>query len=169
VVNVSAKDKATGKEHSVKIQSSGGLSDEEVEKMVKDAEANSEADKEKKELIEAKNNADSLVYSTEKSLEDHKDKIDDATKSDIEAKIKELKDLIAKEDAKAEEIKSKTDELTQSSMKLGEAIYKEQQEAAGAQPSGSDSGEEAKTANDDVVDAEYEEVKEDEDNKANGS
>ena len=169
VVNVSAKDKATGKEHSVKIQSSGGLSDEEVEKMVKDAEANSEADKEKKELIEAKNNADSLVYSTEKSLEDHKDKIDDATKSDIEAKIKELKDLIAKEDAKAEEIKSKTDELTQSSMKLGEAIYKEQQEAAGAQPSGSDSGEEAKTANDDVVDAEYEEVKEDEDKKANGS
>ena len=121
------------------------------------------------QLIEAKNNADSLVYSTEKSLEDHKDKIDDATKSDIEAKIKELKDLIAKEDAKAEEIKSKTDELTQSSMKLGEAIYKEQQEAAGAQPSGSDSGEEAKTANDDVVDAEYEEVKEDEDKKANGS
>lgn len=161
VVNVSAKDKATGKEHSVKIQSSGGLSDDEIEKMVKDAEANSEADKEKKELIEARNNADSMVYSTEKSLEEHKDKVDEATKTDIEAKIKDLKELIAKEDVKADEIKSKTDELTQASMKLGEAIYKEQQEAAAADvdPSAtksSDTGAE----NDDIVDAEYEEVKE---------
>jgi molecular chaperone DnaK len=161
VVNVSAKDKATGKEHSVKIQSSGGLSDDEIEKMVKDAEANSEADKEKKEIIEARNNADSMVYSTEKSLEEHKDKVDEATKTDIEAKIKDLKELIAKEDVKADEIKSKTDELTQASMKLGEAIYKEQQEAAAADvdPSAtksSDTGAE----NDDIVDAEYEEVKE---------
>ncbi len=170
VVNVSAKDKATGKEHSVKIQSSGGLSDDDVEKMVKDAEANSEADKEKKELIEAKNNADSFIYSTEKSLDEHKDKIDEAIKTDIEDKIKDLKELIAKEGVVVEEIKTKTDELTQSSMKLGEAIYKEQQEAAaaGVDPSATESGK-TKTANDDVVDAEYEEVKdEDENKKANG-
>tara|TARA_Y100000389_G_scaffold181810_1_gene197809 strand:- start:3748 stop:5697 length:1950 start_codon:yes stop_codon:yes gene_type:complete len=170
VVNVSAKDKATGKEHSVKIQSSGGLSDDDVEKMVKDAEANSEADKEKKELIEAKNNADSFIYSTEKSLDEHKDKIDEAIKTDIEDKIKDLKELIAKEGVGVEEIKTKTDELTQSSMKLGEAIYKEQQEAAaaGVDPSATESGK-TKTANDDVVDAEYEEVKdEDENKKANG-
>ncbi len=170
VVNVSAKDKATGKEHSVKIQSSGGLSDEEVEKMIKDAESNSEADKEKKELIEAKNNADSLIYSTEKSLAEHKDKIDESIKSDIEDKIKDLKDFIAKEDSKADEIKSKTDELTQSSMKLGEAIYKEQQESSGAatDPSGSEEGSKKGGANDDVVEAEYEEVNEgDDDKKAN--
>ena len=170
VVNVSAKDKATGKEHSVKIQSSGGLSDDDVEKMVKDAEANSEADKEKKELIEAKNNADSFIYSTEKSLDEHKDKIDEAIKTDIEDKIKDLKELIAKEGVGVEEIKTKTDELTQSSMKLGEAIYKEQQEssAAGVDPSAAESGK-TKTANDDVVDAEYEEVKDEDDNKkANG-
>ena len=138
--------------------------------MIKDAESNSEADKEKKELIEAKNNADSLIYSTEKSLAEHKDKIDESIKSDIEDKIKDLKDFIAKEDSKADEIKSKTDELTQSSMKLGEAIYKEQQESSGAatDPSGSEEGSKKGGANDDVVEAEYEEVNEgDDDKKAN--
>jgi molecular chaperone DnaK len=160
VVNVSAKDKATGKEQNVKIQSSGGLSEADIEAMIKDAEANASADKEKKELAEARNQADSLVFSTEKSLEEHKDKIDDATKTAIEEEIKKLKDILANAEAKAEEIKAATDALMQSSMKLGEAIYKDQG-AAGAEAGaeGADAGA-AENPEENVVDAEYEEVKE---------
>ena len=165
VVKVSAKDKATGKEQSVRIQSSGGLSEAEIQKMVKDAEANASADKEKKELVEARNHADSLVYSTEKSLNEHKDKVDEATKTLIEDEIKKVKDLLANADAKADTIKSATDSLMQNSMKLGEAIYKQgaadgaegpsaAEDSAGANESSSNSGEK-------VMDAEYEEVKHD--------
>ncbi len=160
VVKVSAKDKATGKEQSVKIQSSGGLSEAEIEQMVKDAEINAEADKEKKELAEARNQADSLVYSTGKSLEEHKEKIDAATKEAIEADLQKVKDLLAKADAKAEEIKSATESLMQSSMKLGEAIYKQDSEAAPEAAEGS-TDESSSNSGEKVMDAEYEEVKDD--------
>lgn len=162
VVKVSAKDKATGKEQSVKIQSSGGLSEAEIEKMIKDAEANASADKEKKELVEARNNADSLVYSTEKSLNEHKDKVDEATKKTIEDEIKKVKDILARSDAKADEIKSATENLMQHSMKLGEAIYKQgggETGSSGTADGGA--GESSSNSGEKVMDAEYEEVKDD--------
>ena len=166
VVNVSAKDKATGKEQNVTIQSSGGLSEADIEKMVKDAEANAEADKERKEFVEAKNHADSLVYSTEKSLSEHGDKIDEETKKNIEEEVQKVKDLIAKEDAKAEEIKAATESLTSASMKLGEAIYKQQGGETSAADSEGNAGENASSDSDEkVVDAEYEEVKDEDDKK----
>jgi molecular chaperone DnaK len=160
IVSVSAKDKGTGKEQKIQIQASGGLSDEEIEKMVKDAEANKEADKKKREEVDAKNQADSLVASTEQSLKEHGTKISKEEKATIEKDIQALKDAIKSD--KVEDIKSKTQTLVQSSMKLGEAIYKEQQAKsgkAGAKPEGqTTSGNNKK---DDVVDAEYEEVKDD--------
>ncbi len=160
IVSVSAKDKGTGKEQKIQIQASGGLSDEEIEKMVKDAEANKEADKKKREEVDAKNQADSLVASTEQSLKEHGTKISKEEKATIEKDIQALKDAIKSD--KVEDIKSKTQTLVQSSMKLGEAIYKEQQAKtgkAGAKPEGqTTSGNDKK---DDVVDAEYEEVKDD--------
>jgi molecular chaperone DnaK len=125
IVNVSAKDKATGKEQKITIQASGGLSEAEIEKMVKDAEINADKDKEKRAAVEARNQADSLVYATEKSLKEHGDKVDSATKSSIEEELKELKDLLEKEDASAQDIKSKSESLTEKSMKLGEAMYKD--------------------------------------------
>jgi molecular chaperone DnaK len=162
VVKVSAKDKATGKEQSVKIQSSGGLSEAEIDKMVKDAEANAGADKEKKELVEARNQADSLVYSTEKSLNEHKDKVDSATKELIEADLQKVKDLLANADSKADAIKSATDSLMQNSMKLGEAIYKQNGESSGAAQGGTDeSSSNSGDQSEKVMDAEYEEVKDD--------
>tara|TARA_B100000886_G_scaffold48347_2_gene29820 strand:+ start:72364 stop:74289 length:1926 start_codon:yes stop_codon:yes gene_type:complete len=160
IVSVSAKDKGTGKEQKIQIQASGGLSDEEIEKMVKDAEANKEADKKKREEVDAKNQADSLVASTEQSLKEHGTKISKEEKATIEKDIQALKDAIKSD--KVEDIKSKTQTLVQSSMKLGEAIYKEQQAKtgkAGAKPEGQKTpGNDKK---DDVVDAEYEEVKDD--------
>jgi len=158
VVKVSAKDKATNKEQQIKIQSSGGLSDAEIQKMMQDAEANAASDKIKKEFIEAKNHADSAVYETEKSLREHGDKVDAATKLAIEAEVQKVKDLAAKEGASAEELKSATESLMQNTMKLGEAIYKASQAgASSAEPApesaASENGEK-------VVDAEYEEVKE---------
>ncbi len=164
VVKVSAKDKTTGKAQHISIQSSGGLSEAEIQKMVKDAEANAHADKAKKELIEAKNHATSAIYETEKSLKEHGDKVEPAIKSDIEAEIQKVKDLAAKEEAKAEELKAATDALMQASMKLGEAIYK----AAQASPEGaaaSDADANSSEQKEKVVDAEYEEVKKDEDKK----
>jgi molecular chaperone DnaK len=162
VVKVSAKDKATGKEQQIRIQSSGGLSEDEIKKMMQDAEANASADKARKELIEAKNHADAAVYETEKSLKEHGDKVDEATKSAIEAEIQKVKDVSAKADATAEELKSATESLVQNSMKLGEAIYKASQATQGgasqenpAQESSTNSSSEK------VVDAEYEEVKDD--------
>ena len=130
IVKVSAKDKATGKEHQIQIKASGGLSDEEIEKMVKDAEANADSDKKKLEEIEAKNNADSIIHSTEKSLKEHGSKIPKEDKDKIEKSLEELKSVLKDEKAEASVLKEKTDALVQNSMKLGEIMYKEAQEKA---------------------------------------
>ncbi len=166
IVNVSAKDKSTGKEQQIKIQASGGLSDEEIDKMVKDAEANAETDKKKREEVDVKNQADSLVFQVEKNIKEHGDKINPEDKSKIEADLKDLKEALEKNEI--ESIKQKTQDLTQSSMKMGEAMYKDQQssEAPGAeQPKQEDNTGETKN-DDDVIDADYEEV--DDDKKASG-
>ena len=166
IVNVSAKDKSTGKEQQIKIQASGGLSDEEIDKMVKDAEANAETDKKRREEVDVKNQADSLVFQVEKNIKEHGDKISAEDKSKIEADLKDLKEALEKNDA--EVIKQKTQDLTQSSMKMGEAMYKDQQstEAPGAeQPQQENKSDENKNE-DDVIDADYEEV--DDDKKASG-
>ena len=160
IVNVSAKDKATNKEQSIRIQASGGLSDADIEKMVKDAEANAEADKKKKELIEAKNQAESLIHTTEKTLKENADKVSSADKEAIESAITALKGVIEGDDAAA--IKEKSDALMQASLKLGEAMYKAQGAAAGAgNAQGAEQGApEAEPKKDDnVVDADFEEVK----------
>lgn len=149
IVHVSAKDKASGKEQKVTIQASGGLSDTEIEQMVKDAEKNAEDDKKRRELIEARNSADSLIYSTEKTLKEHDSKISASDKQEVENSITELK--AALESDNLEEIKAKTDTLMASSMKIGEAMYKS--------PSGDDNNAESEASNDDkVVDANYEDV-----------
>tara|TARA_Y100000389_G_scaffold204929_1_gene260922 strand:+ start:2175 stop:4112 length:1938 start_codon:yes stop_codon:yes gene_type:complete len=160
VVNVSAKDKNTGKEQQIKIQSSGGLSEDEIEKMVKDAKANASADKERKELIEAKNQAESMIYETEKSLKEHSDKVDEATKSDIESALQNLKDINSKEDAKAADLKQASEDLMQKSMKLGEAVYKASQEQSQNTESNQESKNEEQPDNKDkkVVDGEFEDV-----------
>ncbi|MEO1612777.1 MAG: Hsp70 family protein, partial [Pseudomonadota bacterium] len=163
IVSVKAKDKGTDKEQKITIQASGGLSDDDIEKMVKEAEENAEADKQKKEAVEAKNHAESLVHSTEKSLADHGDKVDDETKSTIETAIAELKEAIEGDDA--EEIKTKTQALTETAMKLGEAIYKAQMEEAEASDGGAEAAEADAKKDDDVVDADFEEVKDDDQNK----
>ena len=162
IVNVSAKDKATNKEQAIRIQASGGLSDADIEKMVKDAEANAEADKKKKELVEAKNQGESLVHSTEKTLKEHGDKISASDKTLIENEIKALKTALEADDLSV--IKEKTESLMQASLKLGEAMYKAQAEAAQAAGAtqGADAGAQsgAQAAGDDkVVDADFEEVK----------
>jgi molecular chaperone DnaK len=157
IVQVSAKDKATNKEQQIRIQPSGGLSDADIEQMVKDAEANAEADKKRREVIEAQNQADTLLYSTEKTLKEHGDKISAADKEAVEKDLAALKEVAKSDDL--EDLKAKTDALMQSSMKLGEAMYKAAQEA---QPS----GESSETPKDDtVVDAEFKEVDEDADKK----
>ena len=130
IVHVSAKDKATGKEQKIQIKSSGGLSDAEIDKMVKDGEANASKDKERADLIQIKNEADSSLYHTEKSLKEHGDKVDDAVKTEIEAKLQNLRDLIAKDDATHDSIKQAIDDLQTASMKLGEAIYKSNQDSS---------------------------------------
>jgi molecular chaperone DnaK len=159
IVNVSAKDKGTGKEQKIQIQASGGLTDEEIQKMVKEAEANKEADKKKREEVDAKNHADSLIASTEQSLKEHGSKISETDKKAIEKDMEDLKEAIKSD--KTEDIKNKTQQLMTSSMKLGEAIYKAQQEKP------EDNKGNAKTEDKkDVVDAEFEEVKDD--NKKTG-
>ena len=130
IVKVSAKDKATGKEHQIQIKASGGLSDEEIDKMVKDAEANADSDKKKIETIEARNNADSIVHSTEKSLKDHGSKVPKEDKEKIEKSLEELKTVLKDEKAEVTVLKEKTEALIQNSMKLGEIMYKEAQEKA---------------------------------------
>ena len=164
IVNVSAKDKATNKEQAIRIQASGGLSDADIEKMVKDAEANAEADKKKKELVEAKNQAEGLIHTTEKTLKENGDKISAADKTAIEDAIKALKTGVEAEDLAV--IKEKTEALMQASLKLGEAMYKQQAEAAGAQQGaagsqpGADTGASGQQNGDEkVVDADFEEVK----------
>ncbi len=161
IVNVSAKDQATGKEQSIQITASSGLSKEEIDKLVKDAELHAEDDKKKRELVDARNHADSLIYATEKSIKEMGDKIDDATKTDVESAIASLKTAIETEDT--EEIKRLSETLTQTSHKLAEAMYQQASQAQGeAGGDGTDgpSGQGAGAADDDVVDADFEEVKE---------
>ena len=157
IVNVSAKDKATNKEQAIRIQASGGLSDADIEKMVKDAEANADADKKKKELVEAKNQGESLVHSTEKTLKEHGDKISSAEKEAIENEIKALKTALEAEDLSV--IKEKTESLMQASMKLGEAMYKAQAQAAGGAAGAEQPVADQPSGDEKVVDADFEEVK----------
>ena len=154
IVQVSAKDKGTGKEQQIRIQASGGLSDADIEKMVKDAEANASADKAKREAVEAKNQGESLIHSTEKSLKDYGDKVSAEDKTAIENAIAALKGVLEGDDAEA--IKEKTNALAEVSMKLGEAMYKASQAEAEAKAADAN-----KPAEDDVVDAEFEEVDDD--------
>ncbi len=155
IVNVTAKDKGTGKEHQIRIQASGGLSDADIEKMVKDAEANAEADKKRRDAVEAKNQGESLVHSTEKSLSEYGDKVSADDKKAIEDALASLKTSLESDDA--EDIKAKTQTLAEASMKLGQAMY----EAAQAAETGSAGGSEEAASNDDVVDADYEEIDDD--------
>ena len=157
IVNVSAKDKATNKEQKIKIQASGGLSDSDIDNMVKDAESHAEEDKKKKESIESRNQADALVYSTEKSMKEHGEKLPAEDKDKIEEALKGLKEQLANENATSEEINLKVEPLNTAAMKLGEMMYKESQEQAtadGANGENKNNSEEA-----DVVDADFEEVK----------
>jgi len=158
IVNVSAKDKGTGKEQKIQIQASGGLSDEEIEKMVKDAEANKDADKKKRESVDVRNQADTLIHSTEKNLKEHGSKISDAEKKTIEDGTNTLKEALKSEDI--EDIKKKTESLVQASMKLGEAIYKSQQSTK-PESNKDDERDKKEKKDDDVVDADFEEVKDD--------
>jgi len=162
IVNVSAKDKGTGKEQKIQIQASGGLSEEEIQKMVKDAEANKEADKKKRESVDARNQADSLVFSTEKSLKEHGDKISAEEKKAIESGIADLKKSL--EGTDSEDIKKKTQSLIQVSMKLGEAVYKSQQKTK--ETKGKESKDAKPEDKENVVDADFEDVKEDKEKSA---
>ena len=153
IVNVSAKDKATGKEQQIRIQASGGLSEADIQKMVKDAEANAAEDKKRREAVDAKNHADALVHSTEKALAEHGSKVEESERRAIEDAVSDLKEALKGDDAEA--IKAKTNTVAQASMKLGEAMYKQQAEA--------DAKKDA--AKDDVVDAEFTEVDDDKNNK----
>ena len=161
IVNVSAKDKGTGKEQKIQIQASGGLSEEEISQMVKDADANKEADKKKRDSVEARNQADTLIHSTEKNLKEHGSKVSETDKKAIETASANLRNSLKGTDI--EDVKKKTQELVQASMKLGEAIYKSQQSA---KPN--DAPKEAKQEekkDDNVVDADFEEVKDKDENK----
>jgi molecular chaperone DnaK len=160
IVNVSAKDKGTGKEQQIRIQASGGLSDDEIEKMVKDAEANAETDKKRRENVEAKNQAEALIHSSEKSLSEYGEKISEDDRKAIEDAIAELKTAVEGDDG--DEIKAKTQTLAEVSMKLGQAMYEASQAEAEASEGG-DSSEGAKA--EDVVDADFEEIDEDDDKK----
>jgi len=166
IVNVSAKDKGTGKEQQIRIQASGGLSDAEIQKMVKDAEANAEQDKKRRQLVEARNQAEALVHSTEKAVAEHGAKVGDTEKSAIESAIADLKSALSGEDADA--IQAKTQALVQASMKLGEAVYKASQEEAATGAAGDDGsgGGSASGSGEDVVDADFEEIPEDERKKS---
>ena len=155
IVNVSAKDKGTGKEQKIQIQASGGLSEEEISKMVKEAEANKEADKKKRDSVDARNQADTLLHSTEKNLKEHGSKVSDADKKEIETASSNLRNSVKGTDV--EDIKKKTQELVQASMKMGEAIYKSQQSNK-PDDATKDKKEEGKK-DDNVVDADFEEVK----------
>ena len=158
IVSVSAKDKGTGKEQKITIQASGGLSDEDIEKMVKDAEENAEADKEKKVLIEAKNQAESLIHSTETSLEGHSDKIDPSTVEAIELSLKALKETLDSEEPSADKIRARAQDVTDAAMKLGEAIYKAEAQENQANEENANSETTNEDNNDDVVDADFEDL-----------
>jgi molecular chaperone DnaK len=156
IVSVSAKDKGTNKEQKITIQASGGLDDDEIERMVKEAEANAEADKQRKELVETKNQGESLVHSTKKSLEEHGDKVDQSTVEAIELAMGPLEEALQGDDAG--KIKSGIQNLTEAAMKLGEAIYKAEQEKSAGK---SDDGDEPSGVDDDIVDADFEDLGED--------
>ncbi|MGN6766020.1 MAG: molecular chaperone DnaK, partial [Rhizobiaceae bacterium] len=160
IVNVSAKDKGTGKEHQIRIQASGGLSDADIEKMVKDAEANADADKKRRALVEAKNQAEALVHSSEKSLKDYGDKVSADDRKAIEDAIASLKSAAEGEDA--DDITAKTQTLAEVSMKLGQAMYEAQQ----AEAANKDAEADAKASGDAVVDADFEEINDDENKKS---
>jgi molecular chaperone DnaK len=159
IVAVAAKDKGTGKEQTITIQASGGLSDEEIEQMVKDAEANAEADKDRKELVEAKNQAESLIHSTQKSIEEHADKVDPTTVEAIELAIKNLEEQVETNDAG--KIKGGIQNVTEAAMRLGEAIYKAQAEASGEEAR--DGVDDPSSVDDDIVDADFEDIGDDRD------
>jgi molecular chaperone DnaK len=164
IVSVSAKDKGTGKEQKIQIQASGGLSDEEIKKMVKDAEANKEVDKKKRETVDARNQADTIIHTTEKNLKEHGSKISDADKKSIETGISDLRNAL--KGTNTEEIKKKTQALVQTSMKLGEAVYKSQQKDAGKKDTKQNQDSKNQDQNkENVVDADFEEVKEDKNDK----
>ncbi|RMD91420.1 MAG: molecular chaperone DnaK, partial [Alphaproteobacteria bacterium] len=157
IVHVSAKDKATGKEQKITIQASGGLTEEEIERMVKEAEAHAEEDRKRRELVEAKNQAEALIDTTKKQIEEHGDKVDPATVEAIELALKNLEETMAGDDA--DKIKAGIQNVTEAAMKLGEAIYKAQQEKAGeaeAEESGEPSG-----VDEDIVDADFEDLDDD--------
>ena len=163
IVNVSAKDKATGKEQQIRIQASGGLSDSDIEQMVQDAEAHADDDKERKESVEARNQADSLIHSTEKNLSEYGDKVSESEREEIGSAITSLKDVFANEGASPEELKEKSDALMGVSMKLGEAMYKASQETgedvSGGDDTSSKTGQQqAEPSDETIVDAEFEEV-----------
>ena len=155
-MSVSAKDKGTGKEQQITIQASGGLSEDEIEKMVKEAEENAEADRQRKELVEAKNQAESLIHSTQKAMEEHADKVDPTTIEAIELAISNLEEQI--ETNEAGKIKSGIQNVTEAAMKLGEAIYKSEQAKAGEADDGG--AEEPRSVDDDIVDADFEDLDE---------
>jgi molecular chaperone DnaK len=155
IVNVTAKDKATAKEHQIRIQASGGLSDADIDKMVKDAEAHAEEDKKRRELVEAKNQGESLIHATEKSLADYGDKVSESDRQGITTAIDALRQALAGEDS--EVVKARTTDLMQASMKLGEAMYAAQAaDGEGGEPQ--PEGENAQK--DDVIDADFQEVDE---------
>ena len=156
IVNVSAKDKGTGKEQKIQIQASGGLSDEDINKMVKEAEANKDADKKKREAVDARNQADTILHTTEKNVKEHGSKVTEADKKAIETASADLRNALKGTDI--EDIKKKTQNLIQSSMKLGEAIYKDQQ-AAKPKPEDKKKDNNNEKKDDNVVDADFEEVK----------
>ncbi|MBD9649623.1 molecular chaperone DnaK [Ensifer sp. KUDG1] len=160
IVQVSAKDKGTGKEHQIRIQASGGLSDADIEKMVKDAEANAEVDKKRREGVEAKNQAESLIHSSEKSLKDYGDKVSETDRNAISDAIAALKTAVEASEPDAEDIKAKTNTLMEVSMKLGQAIYEAQQTEAAHADAAADAARDG-----DVVDADYEEVNDEDDRK----
>ncbi len=158
IVSVSAKDKGTGKEQKIQIQASGGLSEEEIQKMVKDAEANKETDKKKRETVDARNQADTMIHSTEKNLKEHGSKITETEKKSIETAIADLRNALKGTDA--EEVKKKTQSLIQVSMKLGEAVYKSQQKTTAKTDNSKDNKDNKENKDkDNVVDADFEDVK----------
>ena len=162
IVNVSAKDKGTGKEQKIQIQASGGLSDEEIKKMVKDAEANKETDKKKRDSVDSRNQADTIIHSTEKNLKEHGSKINESEKKAIETAISDLRNSLKGTDI--EDVKKKTQSLVQASMKLGEAVYKSQQKT-GNKTTGTKDAKDNKEK-DNVVDAEVVDGKEDKEKRA---
>ena len=164
IVNVTATDKGTGKEQAISIKASGGLSDDEIEEMVKDAEANADADKERRESVEAKNQAETLIHSAEKSLEEYGDKVSEEDRNEIELAISGLKEAVEADDIDAEDVKAKTEALATASMKLGQAMYEASQDDAAAADAAADAAREDEM--EDVVDADFEEIDEDDDKKS---